>query len=140
MFPRGALLYLTNACNLNCRHCGIVENVNPCYLSKENFDKTLELLKDKKCYIVAISGGNPILHNNCFEFINKIRKSGILPVLGISGTGLNDEIIETIRNVNVGCVQVSLDGTTEYENSFFFRDKGSFNEIITNIKKCRKKK
>lgn len=44
-----------------------------------------------------------------------------------------------LRNANVGCVQVSLDGTTEYENSFF-RDKGSFNEIITNIKKCRKKK
>lgn len=88
---------------------------------------------------MAISGGDPILHNNCFEFINKIRKSGMLPVLGISGTGLNDEIIETIRNANVGCVQVSLDGTTEYENSFF-RDKGSFNEIITNIKKCRKKK
>lgn len=43
-----------------------------------------------------------------------------------------------LRNANVGCVQVSLDGTTEYENSFF-RDKGSFNEIITNIKNAEKR-
>lgn len=137
MFPRGALFYLTNSCNMNCRHCGIVDNANPSYLSNENFEGALKLLKEKKCYIVAISGGDPILHPQCFDYIRKIRANGMLPVLGISGVGLNDVLMEKIKKANVGCVQVSLDGTNEVENSFF-RDKGSFSEILANIKKMQK--
>lgn len=133
MFPRGALIYLTNACTMNCKHCGIVNNFSPTFLDDESFETVMNLLTEMKCYIVAISGGDPILHPRCFEFIQEIRNRGMLPVLGISGIGINDDIIYQIKKADVGCVQVSLDGANEEDNSIF-RKKGSFAEIIKNIK------
>ncbi|WP_026504379.1 radical SAM protein [Butyrivibrio sp. NC3005] len=137
MFPRGALVYLTNACTMNCKHCGIVNNYTPSFLDDESFEAAMDLLTDMKCYIVAISGGDPILHPHCFDYIREIRSRGMLPVLGISGIELNDKIIGQIKKAEVGCVQVSLDGTNESENAIF-RKKGSFAEIIKNIKLMQK--
>ena len=68
MFPRGALVYLTNACTMNCKHCGIVNNYTPSFLDDESFEAAMDLLTDMKCYIVAISGGDPILHPHCFDY------------------------------------------------------------------------
>lgn len=45
MFPRGGLLYLTNACYLNCRHCRIVNNKDPLFLRDDLFDLFMKLLK-----------------------------------------------------------------------------------------------
>lgn len=136
MFPRSSLLYLTNACYLNCRHCGIVKNESPEFLSEKNVEIVLRLLRAKKCYIVAISGGDPIIHPKCFEIISKIRENGMLPVLGVSGVKLDINTIRKIKMSQVGCVQVSIDGTTETENALF-RDKGSFQEIVYNIKRMK---
>lgn len=136
MFPRGGLLYLTNACYLNCRHCGIVNNKNPLFLRDDLFDLFMKLLKEHKCYIVAVSGGEPLLHPNCFEYIKKIRKNGMLPVLGISGVYLSDEILDKIKKANVGCIQVSIDGIDELSNAMF-RGKENFNKVITNIEKLK---
>lgn len=138
MFPRGVLIYITNDCNLRCAHCGVVNKKNSRYMSSECFYKIMDFLKKKKSYIVAISGGDPILHPELFEFIEHIRKCNMLPVLGLSGVGINDEQIEKIANSGLGCVQVSLDGSNEEVNSIF-RGKNVFNEVVNNIKKLQEK-
>lgn len=137
MFPRGALLYLTDACYMNCKHCGIVNNNNPTYLSDENFNRCIDFLKNKKCYIVAISGGDPLMHPKLFEYIKDIRKAGMLPVLGISGVEVSGKDIELIKNANIGCIQLSIDGYNEKTNSLY-RDEGSFKKILINYKKLKK--
>lgn len=136
MFPRGALIYLTNACNLNCSHCGVVNNDCPEYMSKECFYETISVLKEKKCYVVAISGGDPILHPDLFEFLKQIRANKMLPVLGLSGVNLNKEQIAKLANAGLGCIQVSLDGSNEKTNEVF-RGPGTYNEIVNNIKRFR---
>lgn len=119
MFPRSCLLYLTNDCYLNCSHCAIVCKNNPSYMSYSCFKQIMSLLKKNKCYITAITGGDPLLHPDLFELLEEIRQNNMLAVLGISGIGLDDTIVKKIVKSKVGCVQVSLDGSTENYNSVF---------------------
>ena len=137
MFPRGALLYLTDACNLNCTHCGIVDNESSEFMTKECFYSAIFLLKEEKCCFVAISGGDPILHPNLIEFLQEIRKQGMLPVLGLSGVNITNEQIKILSQIGLGCIQVSLDGCCEKSNAIF-RGKGVFDEVIKNIKEFQK--
>lgn len=134
MFPRGVLIYLTDKCNLHCKHCGIVERYSGIYLDRKSFNRTIKLLHESKCYIVALSGGDPILHPNLYDYIKTIRQHGMLPVLGLSGVGLTDDDVLRLKNSKLGCVQVSLDGKDEITNSVF-RDKGVFAEVIKNVEK-----
>jgi len=138
MFPRGVLIYLTDACTLNCTHCGIVKEKNAKYMEYRCFEKLLNLLQRKKCYIVAISGGEPLLHPKLFEIASEIRKNKMLVVLGIAGVGLEENQIHNIVKSGISCVQISLDGSNERTNSIF-RGQGVFNEIIKNIKLLQKK-
>lgn len=138
MFPRGVLIYLTDQCQLSCIHCGIVNRYGGLCLKRNIFNKAIKLLYDNKCYVVALSGGDPILHPHLFEYIDNIRNNGMLPVLGLSGVGLEDADILRLKNSGIGCIQVSLDGNDEQTNSIL-RGKGNFEEIRNNIYKMLNK-
>ncbi len=55
-----------------------------------------------------------------------------MPLLGISGVGVTDEIAKKIYNSGVRCVQVSLDGSNEEINSAF-RGSGVFDKVCESI-------
>lgn len=138
MLPRGVLVYLTDGCFLDCKHCGIVNKLNPKFIDLDIMKSTLEFFNKNRVYIIAYSGGDPLLHPHIFEILELTRSFGMLPVLGISGVHLNDEVIKKIALSKVGCVQVSLDGSTEFLNSQF-RGKGTFNTIVDNIIKMNRR-
>lgn len=134
MFPRGALIYITDKCKLNCIHCGIVNRYGCMCMESDIFNKTIDLLYENKCFIVSLSGGDPILHPYLFEFIKNIRNHRMLPVLGLSGVGLMNNDIYKLKNSGLGCIQVSLDGKDEQTNRIL-RGKGVFKEVKDNVKK-----
>lgn len=130
MLPSSALLYLTNHCDLMCKHCFLVDDqsINTAFLKKEAVFRVIDDFKKNNVYLLAISGGDPLMHPDIFEIIRYTRSAGILPLLGSSGMRINRECAQEIYDSGVRCVQLSLDGIDEDKNAVL-RGAGTFRPI-----------
>lgn len=138
MLPLSAIIYLTNECKLKCKHCFVTDKHSN--ITNIEYQRLLEVLKDlhdNKVYVVAYTGGDPQLYNHLFDVLHETYNLGMLPVLGLSGTGIDEVFIKKLSLYNVGCVQLSLDGSNEEVNSFL-RGEGTFAEIVNNINLFKK--
>lgn len=138
MLPQSAVIYLTNECKLKCRHCFIrAKHDNVTNIEYRRLLEVLRDLHDNRVYVVAYTGGDPQLYSHLFDVLQETYNLGMLPVLGLSGTGIDEIFIKKLSLCNIGCVQLSLDGSNEKANSFL-RGVGTFAEIINNIKLFKK--
>ncbi|MBI3583006.1 MAG: radical SAM protein [Nitrospinae bacterium] len=118
-------LQLTARCNLSCRHCYLGKPKN----IELNFDSVRKILKefeDIQGLRLIISGGEPMLYSNFWEFNNILPDYNFRKVLLTSGWFLAKE--EALK-LNVNEVQVSLDGLENGHDTL--RGKGSFKRAIT---------
>jgi len=129
--------YLTEGCNLRCRHCWIA----PKYQTEENtypslkldlFRSIVEQAKPLGLTTVKLTGGEPLLHpqvHEILEFIQTedlrliVETNGVLctpelarkmaacknPFVSVSLDGANPETHEWVRGV-AGCFEASLEG------------------------------
>ncbi len=121
-------LQLTARCNLSCRHCYLGKPKN----MELNFDSVRKILKefeDIQGLRLIISGGEPMLYFNFWEFNNILPDYNFRKVLLTSGWFLGKE--EALK-LNVNEVQVSLDGLEDGHD--ILRGKGSFKRAITAMK------
>jgi len=124
-------LQLTARCNLSCRHCYLGKPKN----IELNFDSVRKILKefeDIQGLRLIISGGEPMLYSNFWEFNNFLPDYKFRKVLLTSGWFLGKE--EALK-LNVNEVQVSLDGLEDGHDTL--RGKGSFKRAITAMKSVK---
>ncbi|UYZ39023.1 radical SAM protein (plasmid) [Clostridium beijerinckii] len=133
MLPRGLTIYLTDKCLISCKHCEIRNKFNGIFLDFEIIKKVLLDCKENKVFIIGYTGGEALLHPELFKILEQTYNSGILPVVGISGVRINKNIAKKLSESKIGCVQVSLDGSSEKVNSIF-RGSGVFEDITSGIK------
>ncbi len=87
-------------CNFKCGYCynsDIVFNKTPSISEEEIFD----FLTHRKKYIegVCVTGGEPTIHKELFNFIKKIKSLGYKVKLDTNGT--NPEMVELLINNNL---------------------------------------
>ena len=118
--PYGFIVYLTNYCKLRCRHCFWVQNnkINTEYIPYNEVCKMIDTMAENKIFMIAYTGGDPLLHPDIFKILQYNRKKNILPLLGISGIDMTEEIADKIYNSGVRCVQVSLDDVDRKYNDY----------------------
>lgn len=133
MLPNAAFLYITNDCELNCPYCCIHNNEKKEYMSYEVFSKVMDFLEQNNFFIVALSGGDPVMHPDLIQMIKEIHSRKMMPVMGITGVRLSEAYKKAIVSTGIKCIQLTLDGYDEESNSVF-RSKRVFNEIISNMK------
>ena len=124
-------LQLTARCNLSCRHCylGKPKNIELIFDLVKKILKEFENIQGLR---LIISGGEPMLYSNFWEFNNILPDYNFRKVLLTSGWFLGKE--EALK-LNVNEVQVSLDGL-EYGHDTL-REKGSFKRAITAMESVR---
>ncbi|PAB57365.1 anaerobic ribonucleoside-triphosphate reductase activating protein [Anaeromicrobium sediminis] len=93
-------MYFMGGCNFRCGYChnkDLVENKGVPILESHIF----EFLKKRKKYIdgVCISGGEPTLHEELYDFIVSIKKEGLLVKLDTNGT--NPSMIKRLIDENL---------------------------------------
>lgn len=139
MLPSSAIVYLTNKCFLKCNHCFIKDcgRLNSSELEYETLINTLEDFKKNKVFIVAYTGGDPLLYPKILDVLKETYKRKMLPLLGISGIGVTEDLARKIHDTGVSCVQVSLDGSNEELNSKF-RGKNVFSQVVESIRNLQK--
>ncbi|MFH1338744.1 MAG: radical SAM protein [Candidatus Omnitrophota bacterium] len=136
--------HITERCNWRCRHCYQLES------EKENKELSLgNLLKIFRQYLrligyfntlgprrsrLSITGGEPLVRNDLFDFLKKISRYNKYFFLSIftNGSLITREAAERLKALGVRQVQVSLEGLQR--NNDIIRGDGAFLKTIRAVK------
>jgi len=125
-------LYITNRCNLNCRHCWI----NPSYTNgvKENgmelklLTDILEQSKDLGMQSLKITGGEPLLYDSFIGLMEELKKKNwnLFLYMETNGTMIDRKMAKALKEGGMKFVSVSIDGDNADTHDKLRGVKGSY--------------
>lgn len=134
-------LYITNGCNLACRHCWITPtfvNGKPSPGDCLDLDllklavqegKTLGLRNAK------LTGGEPVLHPRFVEIVDYLSGENIKLNMETNGTLIDADLAKHLKNNStMWHISVSLDSVNPEKHDQFRGVKGAFNAAVKGIK------
>lgn len=133
-------------CNFACAYC-FEANKPPVYMTDFVEDRLVEFVKNMK-HIQAIHitwfGGEPLMaFDRVISITNRIKKLGINYTSSMITNGylLSDKIIDTLENLNISKLQITVDGLADIHNKRRPLVSGAetFDKIIENIDKIKNK-
>lgn len=135
------LFYITDSCNLQCKHCYISPNRVELSTNeaKEFLDQILELNKDYSLFRIVFIGGEPLLRKDIFQLISYVTSKGIRADLATNGTLLTDSIAKKLKENKITSVQISLDGL-EKTHDYIRGRQGLYNQSFSALKILNKYK
>lgn len=121
----------TTHCNLNCLHCG-----SDCRLDSSHPDMPLEdflraldtIPKPAENFIVALTGGEPLLRKDIEAAGMEIRKRGMRWGMVSNGQLYDRERHKSLLNAGMGALTISVDGLEESHDWLRNRN-GSFAKV-----------
>lgn len=130
---------VTQRCNLKCVHC---------YAHAKNiaFDNELSLSEGKILIddlaefgvpVMLFSGGEPLTRKDLPELAAYAVKKGMRTVVSTNGTLITPKIAQTLKDIGLSYVGISLDGMEEI-NDRFRGVKGAFRLALKGIENCKK--
>ncbi len=131
--------YLTEGCDLRCRHCWI----NPKYQAGENTFPSLDIKLFQHIITqarplglsgVKLTGGEPILHPHIHNILDIVRSEDLRLVIETNGMCCTPEIADKIAGCKRPFVSVSLDGSTPDVHEWIRGVPGSFEKTLTGIR------
>ncbi len=131
--------YLTEGCNLRCRHCWI----NPKYQSGDSVSPSLDF--EFFCHIirqarplglngVKLTGGEPLIHPEIDRILTFLRSEEIRVTVETNGVLCTKEIAKKICQCKNPFVSVSLDGADAQTHEWVRGVEGSFEAAIQGIR------
>jgi SynChlorMet cassette radical SAM/SPASM protein ScmF len=130
--------YLTEGCNLRCRHCWI----SPKYQDGDHiypsldvgiFQSIIRQAEELGLAGVKLTGGEPFLHPRISDLLEFIQKEDIGLNIETNGVLLTPELSEQIAACKNPFVAVSLDGTDEDIHDRIRRVSGAFKGALKGI-------
>lgn len=115
-FPlRQLYFYLTEGCNLACKHCWLAPKFDPvgdrhAMLSLELFRQAIEEAIPLGLKSVKLTGGEPLLNPDFLAILDFVKEKGLDLTLETNGILLTPEVAGAIARQNNPFVSVSLDG------------------------------
>ncbi|BDR91203.1 radical SAM/SPASM domain-containing protein [Vulcanisaeta souniana] len=132
-------IYLTHACNLECRHCYLLAG-KPLSneLGTDDWLLILDKLRDLGAKYVYLLGGEPMLliRRGLLKIISHAKDLGFYVSMSTNGTLVNRENALQLKRAGLDQVQVSLDGPNPAVNDVI-RGFGSFNKAVRAVDMLR---
>ena len=136
--------HITDKCDQRCKHCYIYEGKDKECLYQDLKLETLEQILDdflqsceklNRIPAIYITGGDPLLYSNVWEFFKLLQERGIeFSILG-NPFHLNSDVIRKLEDCGCKNYQLSLDGLKETHDEI--RKPGSFEATIKAIKSLK---
>jgi SynChlorMet cassette radical SAM/SPASM protein ScmF len=130
--------YLTEGCNLRCRHCWIAPkhqtecNTYPA-LDLDLFKSIIGQAKPLGLRGVKLTGGEPLLHPKISEILEYIQTQELRLTVETNGVLCTPELAEKMAVCRNPFVSVSLDGADAVTHEWVRGVGGCFNETIDGI-------
>ena len=132
--------YLTEGCNLRCRHCWIMAEQDPAEASKSKavlefalFQRILEQARPLGLKTVKLTGGEPCLHPQIAQILEMVRDSRLRLVLETNAVLLTPEMAALVASCRRPFVSVSLDGTDPETHEWVRQVPGSYQAALRGI-------
>ena len=127
-------IYITNACNLKCKHCFMLSgNKLENELTLGDWMKVLTSFKENGGEFVTFSGGEPLMFKNFPQIISHAHDLGLKSTVLSNGLLWSDKLIHELAPF-IDEIQFSLDGVDEETNSVV-RGSGHFEKVVDTIVK-----
>jgi radical SAM protein with 4Fe4S-binding SPASM domain len=130
----------TLRCNLRCAHCGSsCEPSTPVdELSTEEMMAVVDTLHedfDTSRFVVAITGGEPMLRKDLPEVIERMAGYGMVVGMVTNGTTVTPERARRLVDAGLRTVSFSIDGTEDLHDAV--RGAGSFAKAMAGVRAIR---
>lgn len=131
--------HITDSCDQRCDHCYIFSEGHP-HLIEMPLDKAEEVIRQcvdmckkiERLPYFYITGGDPLLHHNFWEIIDKLKKRDIpFTILG-NPFHITDSVSQRLKENGCQKYQLSIDGLRETHDSI--RKPGSFDTTLKAIR------
>ena len=136
---RQIYFYLTEGCNLRCRHCWLqpkYQTTGHTYpaLSLDLFGSIIEQAKPLGLSGVKLTGGEPLLHPRIHEMLGVVRDEGLRLTVETNGVLCTPELAEKMRSCKKAFVSVSLDGADAETHEWVRGVKGCFEAALNGVR------
>ncbi|MBW2557429.1 MAG: SynChlorMet cassette radical SAM/SPASM protein ScmF [Deltaproteobacteria bacterium] len=130
--------YLTEGCNLRCRHCWLApkyEDDTHTYpsLSLNLFKSIVEQARPLGLSAVKLTGGEPLLHPQIREILEEIRTGGLRLVVETNGLLCTGELARIMASCEDPFVAVSLDAADAKIHEWVRGVSGCFEKTVDGI-------
>lgn len=137
--PVGLHLEITNACNLECKHCYVASGTAlPNEMTDEEVYRAIDLLPPFSGMQLAISGGEPIVRKNCMDFVRYAAlECGHGVDLYTNAWKFPRKFAELIKEINESAIghvriQMSIEGANGQTNDII-RGVGTYAEAMRSL-------
>lgn len=130
---------LTDGCNVRCRHCYNFwrqdKNKKIKKITKETFDRFLEMLVDSSVFHVVLTGGEPFINFDVLEYgLKALTDNGISNSVNSNLMLADENKIKRLKDAGLNHILTSLNSYIPETNDYMTHQKGSFERIINGIK------
>jgi MoaA/NifB/PqqE/SkfB family radical SAM enzyme len=130
---------LSARCNLSCIMCPRKKLKRQLKIMSLGSIKVLIDWLPNNAQAMLCGLGEPLLNNHIFFLIASLKKRGIVVGITTNGLLLTENNIDTLINIGVDLIQVSLNGSTEEIYNTIMRN-GSFETVNKNLRYLAKNK
>lgn len=130
---------ITRQCNLKCVHC-YAQAKNTAFDNELSLSEGKHLIDDLAEFgvpVMLFSGGEPLVRKDLPELAAYAVKKGMRAVISTNGTLITPRIAQTLKDIGLSYVGISLDGMKAI-NDRFRGVKGAFGSALKGIENCKK--
>jgi SynChlorMet cassette radical SAM/SPASM protein ScmF len=133
-------LYMSNTCNLRCRHCWITPGFGDGqatpgeFVDPEVLRQAVAEAKSLGLCSVKLTGGEPMLHPRFMETADMLTAEGMSMDMETNGTLVTAENARHLKEkTNVRFVSISLDGPDAFSHDGFRGVPGAFDAAVRGL-------
>lgn len=130
--PLQSVLFLSDKCNLSCKHCSVYNHVNPISKSYEQVREELAYCLSLGSRAVDFEGGEPFLWRDGGKTVNEL--CDLAHSMGFFSCTVTTNAQMPFPDCRADSIWVSLDGLGSYHDAV--RGEGSFARLEKNIASC----
>ena len=127
--PLQTVLFISDKCNLTCKHCSVYRLKNPNIKTYEQIKDDLKYSYDLGSRFVDFEGGEPTLWRDGDKNLNSLIR--LAKEIGFFSTTITTNAQMPFRDSEADSIWVSLDGLGKYHDEI--RGKGAFERLVKNI-------
>jgi len=131
--PLAVHLKISDACNLQCRHCfagDLEQRGRPLGLAE--LDSLFAQMSRMGSYRLGLTGGEPLLREDLFEIIDLALQHGLSPCVTTNGMLLDEPRAREFGRRELLWLNISLEGASPLTNDLV-RGPGSFKRVMENL-------
>ena len=130
--PLQTVLFISDLCNLSCRHCNIYAKTEPLVKSFQQIRQELEYAYGLGSRFVDLEGGEPLLWRDGERGLNEVID--LAREIGFYSVTVTTNAQQPFQDCRADSIWVSLDGLDDAHD--LIRGPGAFQKLLRNAEQC----